>query len=196
MAAFLLTKQATMKKTFLAFVPAILACALLTSCSKEAVTKSGTEVSNPATDKTVSSASSISDIAAPVGFLGVYSVRDSKTIYKGQANADGSNEFIHLDYIDVPKTLSLAPDNKHLTMPYGPSNYVDSGWAYLISYDKATNIITLEPNAAMIADIVPGSFETRYSSYNPKTKEGSFLTRFTALSDKGNETEISEYFYK
>ncbi len=79
-------------------------------------------------------------------------------------------------------------------MPYRPSNYADSRRAHLISYDKVTGIITLEPNAAMIADIVPGSFETRCSSYNPKTKEVSFVTRFTALSNKGNETKPQRIF--
>lgn len=196
LSAFLPTKHATMKKSLLAFVPAAFACLLLTNCSKEAVSKSEPTVSTSASDKTAPLTDAIVNDLAPNGVLGQYMVRDSKTIYRGQANSQGSNEIIHLDYIEVPKTLSVAADKKHLTMPYGPSNYVDSGWAYLINYDKVTNIITLEPNAAMIADIEPGSFETLLATYNPKTKEGNFATRFTALSDKGNETQITEYFHK
>ncbi len=182
-----------------AFIGGSLFCFLFASCSKEIAVKQSSLSSTKnvsLSSKSAVSSQAVSSAVDPSGFLGVYLVRDSKTIFIGQANPKGTNEFIHLDYIDVPKTISAAADKKNLTMPYGPSNYVDSGWAYIIGYDAAAKTITLAPNAAMIADIVPGSFETRFVAYDPKSKAGTFVTRFTSLSDNGNETEISENFYK
>lgn len=188
-----------MKKNHLltnVFIGGSLCCLLLTSCTKDAVVPPSQTTANRTAETTRTTSDAISTAISPTGVLGTYLVRDSKTIFIGQANSTGSNEFIHLDYIDVPKKLLATADKKHLTMPYGPSNYVDSGWAYIIDYNVATKAITLTPNAAMIADIVPGSFETLFTFYDPKGKSGTFVTRFTALSDRGNETEISENFFK
>lgn len=171
-----------------------LSCLLFTSCTKEASVKSSTVNSNASANATM--ADKISAAIDPKGYLGVYTVRDSKTIYMGQANDDGSNVLIHLDYIDVKKSVLPTADKKHLTMPYGPSNYVDSGWAYIIDYDFKENHIVLSPNQAMLDDIVPGSFEVKFVRYFKELKQASFVTRFTALSDKGRETQITEFLYK
>lgn len=169
-----------------------------TSCSKESAVKtsplsSTTNLSE--TSKTTDAAVGISNAIDPSGFLGTYTVRDEKTIYQGQANPKSSNVLIHLSYLDVQKPVTVTTDHKHLTMPFG-TDYATNGWAYIIDYDKATKAIVLSPNQSMQKDIVAGSFETLSAVYDPKTKEGSFTTRFTALKDNGNESQVSESFWK
>ncbi len=162
------------------------------SCSKEATNKQ--EITNSNNFKTADN--TISSLSFPDGYLGVYTVQDEKTIFIGQANSQGTNVLLNLSYIQVPTTITPSEDKKHLTMPYGAAAYSDSGWAYIIGYNAATKSLTLEPNDAMIHDIVPNSFEVLAASYDPKRKEGSFVTRFTAIKDNGNETQLSESFFK
>lgn len=177
-----------MKKLSASFLSILSAIFLLSSCAKEDMKPQAVSTN------TVSNATTAT---GPKQFLGVYNVRDAKTIFIGQANPKSSNVLIHLDYLDVQKTMSLTADKKHFTMPYGPSNYVDSGWAYIIDYNAKTKEVSLAPNAAMIADIIPGSFETRFATYDPATQEGTFVTRFTTLSDvNGNEVEVSENLFR
>ncbi len=175
----------------------VIFCLVLAGCTKEITTVTPAAIINQpqSSDKTTGS-SAISSAINPSGFLGAYTVRDEKTIYIGQANPEGTNVLINLSYIDVPTTITPDKNNKRLTMPYGAAAYADSGWAYLIGYDAATKVITLAPNDAMIADIVPGSFETLFAFYDPKRKEGTFVTRFTTLRENGNETQLSENFFK
>lgn len=174
---------------------AALFCLALASCSKDVASKQTTVTTSTDSEASSLSNTAISNAATPTGFLGEYTVRDEKTIYQGQANAQSSNVLIHLSYLDTKKSITPTADKKHLTMPVG-TDYATSGWAYIIDYDKATKTITLSPNPAMQKDIVVNSFETIAALYNPNTKEGSFTTRFTALKDNGNESQLSESFWK
>ena len=178
------------------FLTVPLFCLIMASCSKEITSKETTIPASANAQMSSVASTTISNAIEQNGFLGEYTVRDEKIVFIGQANPRGTNVFIQLAYLDVQKSITLTDDKKHLTMPYGPSTYTDAGWAYIIDYDKNTKSITLSPNAAMQKDIVAGSFETLAAVYDPKTKEGSFFTRFTALKDNGNETQISEGFWK
>ena len=177
------------------FLVGISICSLIGGCSKDAAARQSTAPGNK-TLKMAEDDNNLAALSTPAGILGAYTVQDEKTVYKGQANPKGNNVLIHLDFINVPTNITTAPDKKHLTMPYGAAAYADSGWTYLIGYNAATKATTLAPNDAMINDIVPNSFEVLLAVYDSKTKQGSFITRFTALKDKGNETELSETFFK
>ena len=83
-------------------------------------------------------------------------------------------------------------DKKHLTCSFGYGYYIDKGWKYIIGYDFKNKQLTLAPNDAMAAGIEPGSFEVLYAAYDPSSKSFVFQTRFTALEDKGNESEMIE----
>ena len=144
----------------------------------------------------VSSELNINEFINPSGVVGNYTVRDAKTIYIGQANDNGSNVLIHLDYIDVTKKIDLSENKKSLTSDYGPSTTNTQGWKYIISYDVKTKAIVLKPNDVMLAGIVPGSFEQLLAKYDTKAKKWVFVTRYTGLNDNGNESEVSETYWK
>ena len=48
----------------------------------------------------------------------------------------------------------------------------------------------------MAAGIEPGSFETLYADYNAAYNSFTFQTRFTALEDNGDESEVIEPLVK
>ena len=178
------------------FVSSSLLCLLLASCSKDVVNQpAAPSLSSSATEKTVTASDAISISLNPNGVLGDYTSHSEKTLYIGQANSTGSNVLLHLNYINLPKTMKAADDKKHLTTPFGASDSYE-GWQYIIGYNVATKQLVVTPNAAMTAAIVPGSFESLQATYSPSAKTWSFVTRFTALTDNGNETQINETFWK
>ena len=166
----------------------LFAVIVLAGCQKE---ETVTPVITSAPNVALSTTDSILQAIAPGYILGEYSVRGSRTVYNGQANDAGDNIRLSLDYFGV-KNMTIAPDKKHLYLPFGEGKYVDRGWAYLIGYDFKKGVITLEPNDRMKAGIVPGSFEKLYADYLPVYQSWTFQTRFTALEDKGDESEVIE----
>jgi hypothetical protein len=178
-------KSQFMKNSIIKVVFAVIVFA---GCKKE---ETGTQAITPAPNVALSTTDSILQAIAPGYILGEYSVRGSRTVYNGQANDNGDNIRLSLDYFGV-KNMTIAPDKKHLYLPFGEGKYVDRGWAYLIGYDFKKGVITLEPNDKMKAGIVPGSFENLYADYLPVYQSWTFQTRFTALEDKGDESEVIE----
>jgi len=163
------------------------------SCRKEAV--QDTSATNSAVNSDVTAGESILRVINLRSVLGEYSTRGSRTVYDGQANSNGDNITVIIDYFGVKKILPSA-DKKHLTCPYGEGKYVNRGWKYIIGYDFKRKQLTLAPNDAMAAEIVPGSFETLYAAYDAASNSFVFQTRFTALEDKGNESEVIEPLVK
>lgn len=158
-------------------------------CTKESV-KNNTAISN--TDSTnITGADAVIEAIGPRDILGDYNCRGSRTIFNGQANDAGDNIRLILDYFAV-KQMTVAPDKQHLLLPYGEPNYMSKGWKYVIGYNFTQKHITVEPNDVMKAAIVPGSFESLYAAYSPRYKSWTFRTRFTALADNGNESEVIE----
>ena len=163
------------------------------SCKKETI-QSSTVATGPAVTALTGSDSILRAINA-VPVIGNYSTRGSQTIYDGQANPDGSNIKLILDFF-IQKKILPSPDKGHLTCPVGYGKYMERGWKYVIGYDFKNKQLTLAPNEAMAAQIVPGSFETLYAVYDASSKSFVFQTRFTALEDNGNESEMIEPLVK
>lgn len=179
------TQIKIMKKTLSSIVLVVI---VLSGCKKEGA---GTQALRSASSAGLSATDSIMQAIAPGYVLGEYSVRGSRTVYYGQANDAGDNMKLTLDYFGV-KQMTIAPDKKHLALPFGEGKYVNRGWAYLIGYDFKKGAITVEPNDKMKAGIVPGSFEALYVDYLPGYQSWTFQTRFMALEDKGDESEVIE----
>jgi len=176
-----------MKVKFVAFL-AVIASIVTVSCKKETI------AAKPVSSSSVSAATVADSIQAAISpwyVLGEYSTRGSRTIYNGQANENGDNIKLSLDYFGT-KTMTVAPDKKHLLLPFGEQKYVNKGWAYVIRYDFDKKKVIAEPNDAMKSGIVPGSFESLYADYSPRYQSWTFQTRFTALDDNGNESEVIE----
>lgn len=159
------------------------------SCTKQVQQKSSAINSNEVAN--LSGSDSIMLALNPLKVIGEYSSRGSRTVYNGQANENGDNIRLILDFFATKKVLPSS-DKKHLTCPYGEGKYVDRGWKYIIGYNYKTKQLTLAPNEAMAAGIVPGSFETLYAVYDAGFNSFTFQTRFTALEDNGNESEVIE----
>lgn len=174
-----------MKRTLSSVVLVVI---VLASCKKEGT---GTQPLSSSSSAALSATDSILQAIAPGYVLGEYSVRGSRTVYNGQANDAGDNIRMSLDYFGV-KNMTVAPDKRHLSLPFGEGKYVSRGWAYLIGYDFEKGVITVEPNDKMKAGIIPGSFESLYVDYSPGYQSWTFQTRFTALEDKGDESEVVE----
>lgn len=159
----------------------------MVSCKKEAVQNSTVSTSETTT------LTGSDSIFRALNFLpiGTYSTRGSRTVYDGQANKNGDNIKVIMDFF-VNKKIVPAADKKHLTCLFGYGYYMDKGWKYIIGYDFKNKQLTLEPNDVMAAEIEPGSFEVLYAAYDASSKSFVFQTRFTALEDKGNESEMVE----
>lgn len=195
-----------MKHTKISMRPLIASASLFllaaAGCSKEAVqqpTSATTITTEKAAIASVASLSPDAGIAGlalnPKSLLGDYTSHCEKTIFMGQANSSGSNVLIHLTYLNQPKTMVASPDKKHILASFGLDDKYKT-WQYVIGYDRATKQIVVEPNEAMAAAIVPGSFKSLLAAYDAKTQSWSFATRFTSLTDNGNETELDETFWK
>lgn len=167
---------------------ALIILCFATACKKESVQQNSVDTNTMSA--AVTSSDSIAKAINPFEILGEYSVRGSRTIYNGQANEEGDNIRLILDYFGTKKILPSA-DKKHLTCPYGEGGLADKGWKYIIGYDFKHKKITLEPNSAMAAEIVPGSFETLYADYSAAYNSFTFQTRYTLKKD-GNESEVIE----
>jgi hypothetical protein len=169
------------------FATIVIGCAF--SCKKT--------IENAVPTSPVNTALSISDSKPGIlrSVTGNYQTRGSQTIYDGQANKDGSNISRILDFF-IEKKIVPSPDKRHFTCPYGYGKYMEKGWKYMIGYDLKNNRVTLAPNAAMDAEIVPGSFKVLYAAYDAFSKSFTFQTRFTALEDNGNESEMMEPLVK
>lgn len=173
-------------------------CLFLGSCRKDAgtpetVSTSSSAVSSLSGSSEMLNGNEISLAISPSGILGTYSVRGSRTVYRGQANDNGDNIILSIDYINEKKILP-SPETKSLTCGYGETNFVNQGWKYLIRYNKATGKITLAPNDVMAAAIKPNSFECLSASYDAVYKQFFFQTRFTNLD--GNENEVVDILAK
>ncbi len=160
----------------------------IVSCKKEAVQNSTVTTSETSTALTGSDS-----ILRAINVLptGQYSTRGSKTVYDGEANKDGSNIKVIIDFFATKKIVPAA-DKRHLTCPFGYGYYTDKGWKYIIGYDFKRRQLTLAPNDVMAAEIEPGSFETLYAAYDASSKSFVFQTRFIALEDNGDESEMIE----
>ena len=165
---------------------------LLVSCKKEQTNKNAIKSSS---NSELSVTDSILKAISPGYILGEYHSRGSRTVYDGQANDNGDNIKLILDFF-ATKTMTVAPDKKHLTIPFGEGKYTDRGWAYIIGYDFKKHSITVEPNDIMKCEIQPGSFEALYAAYERQYQSWTFQTRFIALEDHGNESEVIEPFGK
>ncbi len=165
----------------------------ITSCRKDAGLPVMTE---SATDK-VSEASvageSLAAAFSPYQVLGNYSLRGSRTKYRGQANENGDNISVIFDYFGE-RTLTELRSDKAVTCGYGEPNLTSQGWKYVIRYNPATKQILLSPNDTMAASIKRGSFEVLAAVYAPAYGSFTFQTRYT---DKdGNENEVIDILNK
>ncbi len=173
-----------------------LCCLLLGGCTKEATAPLRAAAVSISNSSDAITADAINQWIELKGVLGTYTVRDEKTIFIGQANANGTNVLVHLDYLDVEKDIRPAADKKHLTCAYGPETTKTEGWAYLIGYNRNTHAIVLTPNEPMKAGIVPNSFKQLVATYDVPTETWTFVTRYTGLTDNGNESQVGETFWK
>jgi len=159
----------------------------IVSCKKEAVQNS------PVTTSETSALTGSDSVLWALNALpiGTYAGKGSRTVYDGQANKNGDNIKVIMDFF-VSKKIVPTADKKHLSCPFGYGFYVDKGWKYIIGYDFKKKQLTLAPNDVMAAEIVPGSFEALYAAYDASSKSFVFQTRFIALEDNGNESEMVE----
>ena len=166
---------------------------LMTSCSKSVTNYQ--EESSATTEKTASDAvaESLSPSLSPASVVGTYSLRGSRTQYRGQANDQGDNISVIFDYAGT-RPVTLSRTEKGLTCGYCSDGFVQKGWMYIIRIDPQSKQILLTPNAKMLAEIQPNSFETLYASYDPIFKSFSFQTRYTATD--GNENEVVDLLNK
>src|SRR5205814_1660549 len=102
------------------------------SCRKDVFEK--TAQTNSSAVSALTGSDSILKAINPFGIIGEYSTRGSRTVYDGQANENGDNMKLAIDFYGVKKILP-SPDKKHLTCPYGEGKYVERGWKYIIGYD-------------------------------------------------------------
>ena len=169
------------------FATIMIGCAF--SCKKT--------IENAVTTRPVNAAPAASDSRPDIlrSVTGNYQTRGSQTIYDGQANEDGSNISRILDFF-IEKKIVPSADKRHFTCPYGYGKYMQKGWKYIVGYDVKNNRVTLAPDAVMAAEIVPGSFKVLYAAYDASSKSFTFQTRFTALEDNGNESEMMEPLVK
>ena len=166
---------------------------LMTSCSKS-VTNYREEAS-VTTEKTVPGAAteSLSPSLSPASVIGNYSLRGSRTQYRGQANDQGDNISVIFDYAGT-RPVTLSRTDKGLTCGYCSDGFVQKGWMYIIRIDPQSKQILLSPNDKMLAEIKPNSFETLYAAYDPVYQSFSFQTRYTATD--GNENEVVDLLNK
>lgn len=170
------------------FSAVMLVSIMVVSCKKE---QTHTNAINSSSVSELSATDSILKAISPGYILGEYSSRGSRTVYDGEANDNGDNIKLILDFF-ATKTMTVAPDKKHLTIPFGEGKYTSRGWAYIIGYDFKKHSITVEPNDIMKREIQLGSFEALYATYDPQYQSWTFQTRFIALDDHGNESEVIE----
>ncbi len=166
----------------------------LASCSKNL--NSEPQASPASTEKTVPASISSEDItsAGPLSnVLGNYSLRGSRTKYRGQANAQGDNIILILDYFGE-RIIEPLRSEKALTCGYGEPNLTSQGWKYVIRYNPAKKEILLSPNDTMAAAIKPNSFEQLAAVYDARFGSFTFQTRYT--DSDGNENEVIDILNK
>ena len=125
--------------------------------------------------------------------LGDYSLRGSRTKYRGQANDEGDNIIVILDYFG-DRTIEPLRSEKALTCGYGEPNLTSQGWKYIIRYNPKTKEILLSPNDTMAAAIKPHSFEQLAAVYDAAFGSFTFQTRYT--DTEGNENEVIDILSK
>ncbi len=189
---FSMRKHFTVKSGALSL--ATVSMLILAGCSKNI--SSTPEAASLSTEKAVTESAtsgSITSAFSPYKVLGNYSLRGSRTKYRGQANDQGDNIILSIDYIGE-RTVETLRDEKALTCGYGETNYVNMGWQYIIRYNPKTKEILLSPNDTMAAAIAPNSFEMLYAAFDPVSHSFTFQTRFTDTD--GNENEVLDILSK
>ena len=166
----------------------------LASCSKNissspqvSLTSTNKSTTDPLTNQSITTAFSSFQV------LGLYSLRGSRTKYRGQANPDGDNIIVIYDYFGE-KTIETSRADKSLTCGYGEPNLTSQGWKYIIRYNPMKKEILLSPNDTMAAAIKPSSFETLAAVYDPLYHSFTFQTRYTDTD--GNENEVIDILNK
>ena len=154
----------------------------LPACKKEQLVNKDQLVNSSSVQEKISGPADAFSIKR---IIGNYSVRGSRTVYRGVK--DGDNIKLSLDYINEKRIVPLSKQDSSLTCGYGETGYVNKGWKYIITYDKATGQIKLAPNDVMAAAITPGSFQTLYTYYDPVFRTFNFQTIFNDLNGDDNE---------
>ncbi len=190
--SFPMKKNVRLQAIILSFLSA--GILLLSSCEKKDVGLP--EIETASTEKPVPESITNQNAATaflPNKVLGLYSLRGSRTKYRGQANENGDNIILSLDYFGE-RTVVVSKADKVLTCGYGEPNLTNQGWKYVIHYNTSTKEIILTPNDTMTAAIKPNSFEMLYAVYNPVYHSFTFQTRYTDTD--GNENEVLDILNK
>lgn len=179
---------------FFTIASGILCVLAMTSCEKNAndMPQNLTESTEKAAVNQPSDLS-ITSPYSPYKILGLYSLRGSRTKYRGQANQNGDNIIVIYDYFGE-KTIETSRSDKGFTCGYGEPNLTSLGWKYIIRYNPISKQILLSPNDTMAAAIKPDSFEALAAVYDPALHSFTFQTRYTDTD--GNENEVLDILNK
>lgn len=151
----------------------VLLMVLISGCKKESV--SAIEAAQTSSD--ISIREKINEIQA------FYYARGSRTIYRNIIS--DTTRITTLDFV-WKKYLVYSKTDSSFSCKYGDSELFDQGWRYIITVDKKTGKIILNPNAEMAAAINPGSFVQIAVTYDRVYKSFNFRSQF-AIGDRVHE---------